>query len=156
MLKLKIISGGQTGVDRAALDAAIETGLPYGGLIPKGRKSEEGQVPEHYSELQEAHRTDYEHRTEQNVIGADATLILSYPPLEGGTLFTETHCKHHQKKHLVVDLNQPEVSIEREILQWLSQTNPRVLNIAGPRESKRPGIYVKTRRILTHIFEQLS
>jgi hypothetical protein len=85
----KIISGGQTGADRAAFDAALALGLPIGGWVPKGRKAEDGVIPAHYSNLRETDADDYESRTRLNVREADATLILSHGPLTGGSQLTE-------------------------------------------------------------------
>src|SRR3989338_2007477 len=104
-MKIKIVSGGQTGVDRAALDAAIAIGLSYGGVIPKGRLAEDGKVPDTY-QLTEAENPAYEYRTEQNVIHSDATLILGYLPMSGGTSLTNDFCHKHSKPHLFIDLKQ--------------------------------------------------
>lgn len=77
MLISKIVSGGQTGVDRGALEAAYELGFPYGGLIPKGRLAEDGIVPEKFDQMEVAFRKEYLFRTEWNVTHSDATLIIS-------------------------------------------------------------------------------
>ena len=152
---MKIISGGQTGVDRAALDAAIEIGLPYGGTIPQGRVSEDGGVPLTYTHLKEATRSEYSYRTEQNVIHSDAILILTYLPMVGGTKLTEIFCKKYAKIHLIIDLQKPETENKEKVLKWLFKVKPEVLNIAGPRESKHPGIYQKTKTLLEKIFKTL-
>ncbi|MBI2646704.1 MAG: putative molybdenum carrier protein, partial [Deltaproteobacteria bacterium] len=128
-MNLKIVSGGQTGVDRAALDAAIEVGLPYGGIIPKNRLAEDGKVPEKY-QLTESDNPTYEYRTEQNVIHSDATLILGYLPMTGGTSLTNDFCHKHAKPHLFIDLKQPHP--KQKILDWIKTIQPKVLNIAGP------------------------
>ncbi len=151
-MKLKIISGGQTGVDRAALDAAIAAGLPYGGMIPKGRLAEDGRVPEKYT-LTESDIPTYEYRTEQNVIHSDATLILGYLPMRGGTHLTNEFCHKHSKPHLFIDLKQPHP--EQKILEWIKTVQPKVLNIAGPRESKSSGVYKIAKTLLEKIFSQL-
>lgn len=151
-MKIKIISGGQTGVDRAALDAAMTVGLPYGGIIPKGRLAEDGKVPEKYM-LTEADNPTYEYRTEQNIIHSDATLILGYLPMTGGTHLTNEFCHKHSKPHLFVDLNQ--LHPEQKILEWIKTIKPKVLNIAGPRESKYPGIYKITKNVLEKTFSHL-
>ena len=151
-MKIKIISGGQTGVDRAALDAAIAVGLSYGGIIPKGRLAENGKVPEKYN-LTEANNPTYEYRTEQNVIHSDATLILGHSPMTGGTSITNEFCHKHSKPHLFIDLKHPHP--EQKILEWIKTTQPKALNIAGPRESKFPGVYKIARILLEKIFSQL-
>ncbi len=150
-MKIKIVSGGQTGVDRAALDAAIVGGLSYGGIIPKGRLAEDGKVPEKYK-LTESDNPTYEYRTEQNVIHSDATLILGYLPMTGGTHLTNEFCHKHSKPHLFIDLKQPHP--EQKILEWIKMIKPHILNIAGPRESKQPGIYKITRNLLETIFNK--
>lgn len=146
-LRMTIVSGGQTGVDRAALDAAISVGIPYGGFIPKGRLSEDGTVPSKY-QMTETESADYPFRTEQNVIHSDATLILTYLPLSGGTGFTKECCQKHRKKHLLVDLSAADDENLGKIVEWLKKIHSTVLNIAGPRESKCPGIYEKARKLL--------
>ena len=79
----KIISGGQTGADQAALDFAIDRGIPHGGWVPKGRKTETGMLPEKY-QLKEMETASYSKRTEQNVIDSDGTFIISHGTLTGG------------------------------------------------------------------------
>jgi hypothetical protein len=144
----KIVSGGQTGVDRAALDAALAAGLPCGGYVPKGRRAEDGVIPQRYP-LQECDAPDYAVRTELNVIHSDATLILNRGKLDGGTSATIEFCQEHDKPCSVVQLER--VSVEQaaaSIAYFLSQAKPRTLNIAGPRESKCPGIYQATLELL--------
>lgn len=152
----KIISGGQTGVDRGALEAAVELGFPYGGLIPKGRLAEDGIVPLEFSEMVEAKRKDYLYRTEQNVINSDATLIINFGrELSGGTKRTEEFCKKHNKLYWVEDLkfiNQTDRGLE--FIYWHeAEFDDRkiVLNVAGPRESKAPGIQAATKAYIKRI-----
>src|SRR3989304_5681242 len=102
----QIVTGGQTGVDRGALDAAIARGIPHGGWCPQGRLAEDGRIPDLY-QIQENDSPDYTIRTERNVLDSDATLILCRGPLSGGTLLTFHFAKQHQKPCLVVDLDSP-------------------------------------------------
>jgi hypothetical protein len=134
----KIISGGQSGVDRAALDVAIALDIPHGGYCPRGRRAEDGRIPDRYL-LTETESARYELRTEQNVLAADATLIVCRGPLAGGTKLTRRLARRHGRPCLVVDLDSP--PSPEEMLQWLAAHGRRVLNIAGPRESQSPGIH---------------
>ena len=101
---MKIISGGQTGVDRGALDAAMELGIPHGGWCPRGRTAEDGRIPDRY-QLRETDSPDYSFRTEQNVLDSDATLILYRGRIAGGTELTLRLARQHGRPHLVVDLD---------------------------------------------------
>src|SRR3990172_5973691 len=134
----KIVSGGQTGVDRAALDAAMALGIPHGGWCPRGRLAEDGTIPSCY-DLSETDSSDYAVRTERNVLDSDATLILSRGCPAGGTERTLRLARRHGKPHLVVDLDRP--GDLDEIRRWLAEHRPAALNVAGPRESQSPGIH---------------
>src|SRR5688572_16678238 len=103
---MKIISGGQTGVDRAALDVALELGLPCGGWCPKGRKAEDGVIDPKYP-LQETSTDDYPQRTEKNVQDSDATLILTRGKPDGGTALTRSLAREHKKPCKVVNFLKP-------------------------------------------------
>jgi hypothetical protein len=133
----RIISGGQTGVDRGALDAAIALGIPHGGWCPRGRLAEDGRIPDRY-ELAETDSPEYRVRTEQNVVNSDATLILCRGPLSGGTELTLRLAEQHGRPCLVLDVDRP--PRPEDVRQWLADHEVAVLNIAGPRESQCPGI----------------
>ena len=134
----KIVSGGQTGVDRAALDAALALGIPCGGWCPRGRRAEDGILPARYP-LRETPLDDYAQRTTWNVRDSDGTLILTRGPTTGGTAQTVDDAVQLHKPYLVVDLAEsPDAAAVRD---WLAQHRIRALNVAGPRESKSPGIY---------------
>jgi hypothetical protein len=149
MKMLKIISGGQTGADRAALDAGIAAGLEYGGSIPRGRRTEAGPLPLKYRNMTELASPVYRVRTEQNVIDAAATLIFTCGRPTGGTALTAQFARQHHKPYLVVDLEaQSAASAAALIRQWLKDLQPEVLNVAGPRESKCPGIRQKVYTVL--------
>ena len=160
-LVLKIVSGGQTGVDRGALEAALELGFPYGGYIPKGRRAEDGVVPTKFTEMTEDTRKDYLHRTELNVINSDATLILSRTTEQtGGTKRTIEFCEKHGKPYWIENLEQlNETDRGLEFLYWIeAEFGERgiVLNIAGPRESKEAGIQAETRSFLNCVLSEPS
>lgn len=148
----KIISGGQTGADRAALDFAIEFDIPHGGWIPKGRKTEDGVLPEKYK-LQEMPTASYPKRTVQNVIDSDGTLILSHGKLTGGSAFTKEMAEKHGKPCLHVDLNYMSGFIASEKINlWIADNKIRALNVAGSRASKDPKIYDETFRTLKTVY----
>jgi Circularly permutated YpsA SLOG family len=131
----KIISGGQTGVDRAALDVAIALDIEHGGWCPKGRIALDGCIPCQYR-LKQTPSTDYMQRTKWNVRDSNATLILCLnTKLSGGTRYTLQCIKSYQKEYMIIDLNQENEHVDA----WL-RTNS-IINIAGPRENKAPGIY---------------
>src|SRR5215831_2415342 len=125
---MKIISGGQTGVDRAALDVALELGIACGGFCPKGRKSEDGVIPEKYP-LTETSTDDYPERTELNVRTGDGTLILIDKDADKGTSLTMVLCKLYSKPCMIVDLSEKDHA--ENIFQWMKENNVHVLNIAG-------------------------
>lgn len=150
----KIVSGGQTGVDRAGLDAAMEAGIPIGGYCPKGRLAEDGTVPERY-ELMELTKGGYSARTEKNVVESDGTLILNIGKLTGGTMLTVKYAKKHNRPYMVVQLD---ASLQPEsVVQWIMNNDILVLNVAGPRESKFPeGVYLQSVSFLRSVFASNS
>ncbi|MEJ5348047.1 MAG: putative molybdenum carrier protein [Desulfosoma sp.] len=137
----KIISGGQTGVDRGALDAALSLGKPCGGWCPKGRRAEDGRIPDQYP-LQEHVSSAYQARTEANVLDSDGTLVFCRGKPTGGTALTIRLASRHKKPCLVVSLDGTTDTEEmiRHIRHWGKTHGIRVLNVAGPRESEKPGI----------------
>lgn len=151
----KIISGGQTGADRAALDFARERGMATGGFVPRGRRAEDGPLPtERYPQLVETRSRRYAERTELNVLGADATIIVSHGRLGGGSRLTRKLAEKHRKPVLHVDLL--ETDPERAALRarrFLAGANCKTLNIAGPRASEDPEIYRQTKEFLNRLFE---
>ena len=155
----KVVSGGQTGVDRAALDAAIRAGLPHGGWCPRGRRAEDGPIPLAYR-LRETPETDYTVRTERNVVESDGTLILFSGILRGGTRLTDELATSHEKPcatvHLDLKATRTDPQIIAEVLDWLREHRVRILNVAGPRESQMPGIYTAAQRFLLTLFAQID
>jgi len=156
MTQITIISGAQTGADRAALDAAIACGLDYGGAIPFGRLAEDGPIDLRYTELTELKSDDYAVRTRRNVLDADATLILCPGIPEGGTALTERIARTLGRPVLVVSIdNETSSTAIARIRAWLDALAPAILNIAGPRESRYPGLYARVRGMLEELFQKL-
>lgn len=135
----RIVSGGQTGVDRAAIDVALELGYACGGWCPLGRRAEDGPIPDRYP-LRETPTADYAERTEWNVRDTDGTLVLCQAKPTGGTALTIRLARQHKKPCLVIDLRQP--AEVKEVRTWLRQHRIQALNVAGPRESSSKGIYL--------------
>jgi hypothetical protein len=172
-----IISGGQTGADRGGLDAAIDRGVAHGGWCPKGRLAEDGKIPPEY-DLKEVASKEYIKRTEANVVDSDATLVFAYGPPTGGTKATVIFCEEHSRPCLVVDLEQlNKKQAVTFIHAWLEalaiddddpqvadrvaeprasygETSPTILNIAGPRESKQPGIQKAVAEVMGQILSR--
>lgn len=147
----KIVSGGQTGADQGALDAAIEYCFPYGGWIPKGRLTENGPLPDTYR-LQEMPTKDYKKRTLQNVLDSDATLIVSRGKVIGGTKLTMDYANKHGKNSKHVNLQEDfPLFVVPGVYSWIHQNCIKVLNVAGPRASKDAGIYDDVKLIITGV-----
>jgi hypothetical protein len=134
----QIVSGGQTGVDRAALDAALSLDWPCGGWCPKGRRAEDGRISADYP-VQETESKNYAHRTRWNVRDSDGTLILCSGPLSSGTSLTRKFAVELEKPFLIVDL--AEKPTAATVAEWIESNRIQVLNVAGPRESSVPGIH---------------
>ena len=144
----KIISGGQTGADRAALDIAIKLNIPHGGWIPKGRKTEDGILPDKY-QLKEMPTASYLKRTEQNILDSDGTLIISHRKLTGGSALTRKMAKEYNRPWVHVDMDKASISDASEnVMQRIENNVIEVLNVAGSRASKNPGIYGVTFEVL--------
>jgi hypothetical protein len=140
-------------VDRAALDAALEAGLDCGGWCPKGRRAEDGVIPQRYP-LKETESTDYRKRTRRNVVDSDGTLILVLGVLSGGTALTGELALSEHKPLLVIDLDSPAPA--GRVRGWIRDHQIRTLNVAGPRESQRPGIAERALKYLTSVFSELG
>jgi Circularly permutated YpsA SLOG family len=147
MLK-KIISGGQTGADIAALDVAIKFNIDHGGWIPKGRQTENGPLPMKY-QLNEMDTIDYKERTKQNIKDSQGTVIISRGKLNGGSRLTQVYAKSIGKPNCYIDLLKCEEFEAAIILKSFIEKNKiQILNVAGPRLSNHPGIYMDVKIIL--------
>jgi hypothetical protein len=149
---LRIVSGGQVGVDRAALDWAIQHGVSHGGWCPQGRRAIDGPLPERY-QLREADSPSYAKRTRLNVRDSDATLIINQGALDGGTRLTLKCAEQLGKPHLCLQVDEDHLleALANDVRRWLGEGRFHTLNVAGPRETKRPGIYAITRLLLDRV-----
>jgi hypothetical protein len=153
----KIISGGQTGADRATLDFALENNFETGGWIPKNRLAEDGKIPESYPNLRETETENPAERTELNVQDSDATLIFSHGALLGGSKLTLEMCDKHAKPHLHIDFEKTDFpQAVKKAQQFVIFSNCRVLNIAGARASEDAQIYEKTKDFLNQLFKTFN
>lgn len=143
-----IISGGQTGVDRGALDACLDLNFPCGGTCPKNRLAEDGIIPQIYP-LTETKERSYEFRTWRNVIDADGTLILSGTGLAGGTLLTRDLAQMLGKPLMIFSA---EDSFET-VSDWIVRFNIKILNIAGPRQSEWPEAHAVSYQLITQLIQ---
>ena len=140
MLK-KIVSGGQTGADRAALDFALQLGIPHGGWVPKGRRAEDGPLPDRYL-LKETSAANYPERTEQNVVDSDGTLVISHGSLTEGSAYTIEMAIKHGRPWLHLDMERLTLQeASQRLRSWMATSSIEVLNVAGPRQSNDPRIY---------------
>ncbi|PSQ97231.1 MAG: molybdenum cofactor carrier [Bacteroidetes bacterium SW_9_63_38] len=149
----EIVSGGQTGVDRAALDAALDHGIDVGGWCPKGRRAEDETIPERYP-LDETPSAAYEQRTAWNVRDSDGTLIITDGTTEGGTALTREEAQQRGRTVLHVQTGDP-APVDM-IRAWGEKHDVRVLNVAGPRASEVEGIYDQAYAILDTFLSRLE
>ena len=155
MSRIKIISGGQTGVDRGALDAALVANIPCGGWCPKQRRAEDGCIPARYP-LLETESSEYKQRTLRNVIDSDGTLVIYFGKLEGGTKLTTFFCRQHNKPYKLI--NACEIAIDRGADltdNFVLERGIKVLNVAGPRASREPQAYDYTFRVMTRFLQRV-
>jgi len=153
-VKLKIISGGQTGVDRAALDAAIALGIPHGGWCPARRRAEDGRIPDRYN-LFETMDHGYQTRTVRNVRDSHGTLVITgTPEVTPGSWVTICHARKLKRPCLHVPLTGDETLV-LHVCTWIRMEKLERLNIAGTRESKCPGIYEVSKAFLLDVLRGL-
>ena len=142
----KIVSGGQTGADIAALDVALQYDFPHGGWCPKERKSLEGPIPEKY-QLTETPSASYLQRTEWNVRDSDGTVVFTFSKEPtGGSLKTMGFARKHGKPCLHISKGNYDPALK--LHEFVSEHGIKVLNVAGSRESKDPGIYEWVKQVL--------
>lgn len=140
-------------MDRAALDAAIDLGIPCGGWCPRGRRAEDGRIPDRYP-LQEASSPDYQVRTRLNVEDSDGTLVITAGSPKGGTALTLKLARKFRKPFLLVDLTRK--TDPSAVWQWINETHVRILNVAGPREGESAGIFEKALAFLLEVLTSPS
>ncbi len=151
---LKIVSGGQTGVDRAALDAALELGISCGGWCPAGRRAEDGPIDSRYP-LTETKTSDYLERTRLNVKDSDASLIIYFDKVEGGTKKTRAICEQLGKPFLLLDMSSLDEEHALSVLhQFIQENNVRSLNVAGPRASKQAQAHSVTHSLISSLLKK--
>ncbi|TNJ42489.1 putative molybdenum carrier protein [Phaeobacter sp. B1627] len=149
---MKIISGGQTGVDLAALEFAVQRGLRHGGWVPEGRENEDGHISQIYQGLIETHSSEPDERTWLNVGSSDATLIITNGSNSPGTHYTQRVAGELGKPIMHIELSGNGQLQRKQLWQWIGSINPVVLNIAGPRESEAPGVHEKALAFLNEAF----
>jgi hypothetical protein len=146
----KIVSGGQTGADRAALDWSLAHNVPCGGWCPKGRKAEDGPIDPKYP-LKETPSSSYLQRTEWNVRDGDATVLFSIQPnLRGGSKRTMEFARAHKKPNL--HLCAGDKAAAEKLKAFTEEHRVKILNVAGPRASNEPGVGEFVNRALKHAF----
>ncbi|HUL53560.1 MAG TPA: putative molybdenum carrier protein [Opitutaceae bacterium] len=149
-MNLQIISGGQTGADRAALDFARARGWPHGGWCPQGRRTEAGPLPPHY-QLRETPSDAYAQRTEWNVRDSDGTVIFSLAHVLAGGAATTADCARRLNKpwlHLTPAAPEP----AQRLRKFVATHGMRILNVAGPRASEEPQVAAFVRQVLEEAF----
>lgn len=152
---IRIVSGGQSGVDRGALDAALDRGAPCGGWCPAGRRAEDGSIPGRYP-LRALEQGGYAQRTRRNVVDSDGTLILHHGAIEGGTALTAALCRDEARPCLVLDASalDPETAAG-STMRFIERHHIHVLNVAGPRASKWPGAHAYAYAVISRVLEGL-
>ena len=148
----KIVSGGQTGVDRAALDAALDQNVAVGGWCPRGRRAEDGPISAQYP-LRETPSADYAQRTAWNVRDSDGTLIIARDKPEGGTALTVREASRRGKP--LLQIKRPNTDLA-SVCDWIEQHDIAVLNVAGPRASEAPGIYAEAKAFITRLLQRAA
>lgn len=153
---IKIISGGQTGVDRGALQAALDRQISCGGWCPAGRKAEDGPIPAHFPVI-ELPDGGYAQRTERNVLDSDATVLIHFGTISGGSRLTLTCCREADRPSLEIDASEIETAdAVQRMLAFVDEHQVACLNIAGPRESGAPGAEKLASQIVGELLDRLK
>ena len=156
MKTLKIISGGQTGVDRAALDVALRHAIECGGWCPAGRLDEFGKIPDRYP-VQELQAGGFNERTLQNVKDSDGTVVVYPGELRGGTEQTVRFCVDLKRPHQLIDASKLSAEDAAKLIaDFVRENKIGILNIAGPRQSEWPGGYDDASRALSAFLQHHS
>ena len=154
MVLSKIVSGGQTGVDRGALDAALEHRFPCGGWCPPGRLAEDGAIPPVYPVIEVDHG-GYEARTRRNVLESDGTVVIYFACLEGGTEYTAQQCRLAGRPYILIDADEtPHARAAHLIASFVTTHSVATLNVAGPRQSKAPGGRAYAYKVISLLLEE--
>ena len=153
MTLAKIISGGQTGVDHGALDAALDNKFPCGGWCPPGRMAEDGPIDDIYP-MSEMDHGSYAERTRQNVIDSDGTVIIYFSELEGGTRVTLQYCIQLKKPHKLINAREiPLMQAAELITHFIDSFSINILNVAGTRQSKAPEAHDYAYKVMSNVIE---
>lgn len=155
MTLTRIISGGQTGVDRGALDAALSRGFPCGGWCPAGRLAEDGRIDLKYP-LEEL-PGGYKARTIQNIVDTDATVVIYFGQLEGGTQLTVLQCMRRHKPYKLIDAEVVSADCAAGLVaDFVAAHNVETLNVAGPRQSKAPNAQTFAFDVVTELLMRVE
>lgn len=153
---LQIISGGQTGVDRGALDAAMAAGAVCGGWCPAGRRAEDGVIDARYPLTPLAGRA-YAARTRRNVEDSDATVVITFGVAEGGTALTLDCCRRLERPCLLIDAERCDArSAAAALLEFVRARRITRLNVAGPRASSQPAAYGYARAVIGRLLDEYN
>lgn len=150
---MKIVSGGQTGVDRGALDAALDCGVEIGGWCPRGRRAEDGVIPARYA-LVETPQPAYLQRTRWNVRDSDVTLLLHAGEMGAGSRATISFCRELKKPNIIIDMRNREA--KDNVIAFLREYSAVTVNVAGPRESGNQGIQERTRHFMSAVIKEFA
>ena len=151
---MKIVSGAQTGVDRAALDAALECRVETGGWCPEGRESEDGIIPQKYPVI-ELPNSGYRQRTKQNVIDSDGTVIIYFGYPRGGTELTISFCIKERKPYALIDAEEMSIeSASKKIKKFIDENSVSILNVAGPRAGGEPRAYEYANKVILSVLQE--